>query len=146
MTDTSQNNYTNDKPIGIFTGDFIFVGDIGRPDLLETAFGMKDTAKIGAKQLFDSIQKIKILPDYLQIWPSHGAGSACGKALGAIPTSTLGYEKMFNWAFQCNEESDFISTLLTGQPEPPKYFSLMKNLNKYGPPIRKKRKVMLLIQ
>lgn len=57
MTDTSQNNYTNDKPIGIFTGDFIFVGDIGRPDLLETAFGMKDTAKIGAKQLFDSIQK-----------------------------------------------------------------------------------------
>ena len=81
MTDTSQNNYTNDKPIGIFTGDFIFVGDIGRPDLLETAVGMKDTAKIGAKQLFDSIQKIKILPDYLQIWPSHGAGSACGKAL-----------------------------------------------------------------
>ena len=83
---------------------------------------MKDTAKIGAKQLFDSIQKIKTLPDYLQIWPSHGAGSACGKALGAIPTSTLGYEKMFNWAFQCNEESDFISTLLTGQPEPPRYF------------------------
>lgn len=76
----------------------------------------------------------------MQIWPSHGAGSACGKALGAIPTSTLGYEKMFNWAFRCNEESDFISTLLTGQPEPPKYFSLMKNLNKYGPPIRKKRK------
>ncbi|MDZ4590256.1 MBL fold metallo-hydrolase [Bacillus cereus group sp. BceL295] len=140
VTDTSQNNYTNDKPIGIFTGDFIFVGDIGRPDLLETAVGIKDTAKIGAKQLFDSIQKIKILPDYLQIWPSHGAGSACGKALGAIPTSTLGYEKMFNWAFRCNEESDFISTLLTGQPEPPKYFSLMKNLNKYGPPIRKKRK------
>ncbi|MBJ8153144.1 MBL fold metallo-hydrolase [Bacillus cereus] len=141
VTDTSQNNFTNDKPIGIFTGDFIFVGDIGRPDLLETAVGIKDTAQIGAKQLFDSIQKVKILPDYLQIWPSHGAGSACGKALGAIPTSTLGYEKMFNWAFQCNEESDFISTLLTGQPEPPKYFSLMKHLNKYGPPIRKKRKI-----
>ncbi|EEM80584.1 MULTISPECIES: MBL fold metallo-hydrolase [Bacillus cereus group] len=141
VTDTSQNNFTNDKPIGIFTGDFIFVGDIGRPDLLETAVGIKDTAQIGAKQLFDSIQKVKILPDYLQIWPSHGAGSPCGKALGAIPTSTLGYEKMFNWAFQCNEESDFISTLLTGQPEPPKYFSLMKHLNKYGPPIRKKRKI-----
>ncbi|MFK4011534.1 MBL fold metallo-hydrolase [Bacillus cereus] len=141
VTDTSQNNFTNNKPIGIFTGDFIFVGDIGRPDLLETAVGMKDTAQIGAKQLFDSIQKVKILPDYLQIWPSHGAGSACGKALGAIPTSTLGYEKMFNWAFQCNEESNFISTLLTGQPEPPKYFSLMKHLNKYGPPIRKKRKI-----
>ncbi|TNP09361.1 MBL fold metallo-hydrolase, partial [Bacillus tropicus] len=144
VTDTSQNNYTNDKPIGIFTGDFIFVGDIGRPDLLETAIGMKDTAKIGAKQLFNSIQKIKTLPDYLQIWPSHGAGSACGKALGAIPTSTLGYEKMFNWAFQCNEESNFVSTLLTGQPEPPKYFSLMKDLNKYGPPIRKKREVFAI--
>ncbi|EJS46848.1 hypothetical protein ICG_05438 [Bacillus cereus BAG1X1-3] len=144
VTDTSQNNYTNDKPIGIFTGDFIFVGDIGRPDLLETAAGIKDSAKIGAKQLFDSIQKIKLLPDYLQIWPSHGAGSACGKALGAIPTSTLGYEKMFNWAFQCNEEDNFVSTLLTGQPEPPKYFSLMKHLNKYGPPIRKKREITVI--
>ncbi|MES5894104.1 MULTISPECIES: MBL fold metallo-hydrolase [Bacillus cereus group] len=141
VTDTSQNNYTNDKPIGIFTGDFIFVGDIGRPDLLEIAVGIKDTAKIGAKQLFDSIQKIKILPDYLQIWPSHGAGSACGKALGTIPTSTLGYEKMFNWAFQCNDEDNFVSNLLTGQPEPPKYFPLMKNLNKYGPPTRKKREI-----
>ncbi|PES85681.1 Zn-dependent hydrolase [Bacillus cereus] len=144
LTDTSQNNYTNDKPIGIFTGDFIFVGDIGRPDLLETAVGIKDSAKIGAKQLFDSIQKIKLLPDYLQIWPSHGAGSACGKALGAIPTSTLGYEKMFNWAFQCNEEDNFVSTLLTGQPEPPRYFSLMKHLNKYGPPIRKKREITVI--
>lgn len=144
VTDTSQNNYTNDKPIGIFTGDFIFVGDIGRPDLLETAVGIKDSAKIGAKQLFDSIQKIKLLPDYLQIWPSHGAGSACGKALGEIPTSTLGYEKMFNWAFQCNEEDNFVSTLLTGQPDPPKYFSLMKNLNKYGPPIRKKREITVI--
>lgn len=144
VTDTSQNNYTNDKPIGIFTGDFIFVGDIGRPDLLETAVGIKDSAKIGAKQLFDSIQKIKLLPDYLQIWPSHGAGSSCGKALGAIPTSTLGYEKMFNWAFQCNEEDNFVSTLLTGQPEPPKYFSLMKHLNKYGPPIRKKREITVI--
>ncbi|MGG3672631.1 MBL fold metallo-hydrolase [Bacillus nitratireducens] len=144
VTDTSQNNYTNDKPIGIFTGDFIFVGDIGRPDLLETTVGIKDSAKIGAKQLFDSIQKIKLLPDYLQIWPTHGAGSACGKALGAIPTSTLGYEKMFNWAFQCNEEDNFVSTLLTGQPEPPKYFSLMKNLNKYGPPIRKKRDITVI--
>ncbi|MED2766003.1 MBL fold metallo-hydrolase [Bacillus thuringiensis] len=141
VTDTSQNNFTNDKPIGIFTGDFIFVGDIGRPDLLETAVGIKDTAQIGAKQLFNSIQKIKTLPDYLQIWPSHGAGSACGKALGAIPTSTLGYEKMFNWAFQSNEEDTFVSTLLMGQPEPPKYFSLMKNLNKYGPPIRKKKEI-----
>ncbi|QBP90316.1 MBL fold metallo-hydrolase (plasmid) [Bacillus mycoides] len=142
VTDTSQNNYTNEQPIGIFTGDFVFVGDVGRPDLLETAVGIKDTTKKGAKQLFDSIQKIKKLPDYLQIWPSHGAGSACGKALGAIPTSTLGYEKMLNWAFQCNEESNFISTLLTGQPDPPKYFSLMKYLNKLGPPIRKKRDII----
>ncbi|EOO75262.1 hypothetical protein IC7_05339 [Bacillus cereus BAG1O-1] len=66
------------------------------------------------------------------------------KALGAIPTSTLGYEKMFNWAFKCNEEDNFVSTLLTGQPEPPKYFSLMKHLNKYGPPIRKKREITVI--
>ena len=70
-------------------------------------------------------------------------GKRMWKSIRAIPTSTLGYEKMFNWAFRCNEESDFISTLLTGQPEPPKYFSLMKNLNKYGPPIRKKRILLL---
>ncbi|OTW73746.1 hypothetical protein BK700_02120, partial [Bacillus thuringiensis serovar toguchini] len=73
VIDTKQHNETNDKPIGIFTGDFLFVGDVGRPDLLETAGGIPHHAKDSAKDLFHSIQKIKTMPVYLQIWPSHRA-------------------------------------------------------------------------
>ena len=122
-----------DKPIGIFTGDFLFVGDVGRPDLLEEAAGYVGTKEIGARQQFETVARFKQLPDYLQIWPGHGAGSACGKALGAIPSTTLGYEKLFNPAFQVAEEEAFVRWLLDGQPEPPKYFAQMKKVNKLGP-------------
>jgi hydroxyacylglutathione hydrolase len=71
----------------------------------------------------------------LQLWPGHGAGSACGKDLGAVPSSTVGYEKMFNWAFSHADEERFVGELLAGQPEPPRYFAMMKRLNKEGPPI-----------
>lgn len=121
-----------DKPIGIFTGDFIFVGDIGRPDLLEKAAGMTGTADAGARQMFKSIQRFKQLPDYLQVWPAHGAGSACGRALGAIPSSTVGYEKQFNWAMKIEDEEEFVKELLRGQPEAPYYFAIMKKVNKVG--------------
>ncbi|MBB4074796.1 hydroxyacylglutathione hydrolase [Anoxybacillus voinovskiensis] len=121
------------KPMGIFTGDFVFVGDIGRPDLLEKAAGVVGTADSGARQMFQSLKKFKELPDYLQVWPAHGAGSACGKALGAVPVSTIGYEKMTNWALQIENEEEFVSALLAGQPEPPKYFAMMKKINKIGP-------------
>lgn len=122
-----------DKPMGVFTGDFVFVGDVGRPDLLETAAGVTGTKKPGARQQFASVQRFKTLPDYLQIWPGHGAGSACGKALGAIPSTTLGYEKLFNPAFQFTDEDAFVAWLLDGQPEPPRYFAQMKRVNKQGP-------------
>jgi hydroxyacylglutathione hydrolase len=69
----------------------------------------------------------------LQVWPGHGAGSACGKALGAIPSTTLGYEKRFNPAFRFEDESSFVAWLLDGQPEPPTYFGQMKRVNKAGP-------------
>ncbi|MCB0193715.1 MAG: MBL fold metallo-hydrolase [Anaerolineae bacterium] len=124
-----------DQPIGIFTGDFVFVGDIGRPDLLEEAAKIKDTAEPGARQMWQSLQRFSQLPDYLQVWPAHGAGSACGKALGAIPSSTVGYEKLFNWAFQHEDEDEFVKALLAGQPEAPKYFAMMKKLNKEGPAV-----------
>ncbi len=129
-----------DKPaggpsIGVFTGDFVFVGDVGRPDLLEKAAGLKDTMKKGAEALYASLQRFKALPDHRQIWPAHGAGSACGKALGAIPSSVLGYEKTTNWAFRCETEAEFVKEILDGQPEPPKYFAMMKELNKVGPPL-----------
>ncbi|NLY78991.1 MAG: MBL fold metallo-hydrolase [Lysinibacillus sp.] len=121
-----------DKPIGIFTGDFVFVGDIGRPDLLEKAAGMTGTAEAGAREMFKSIQRFKQLPDYLQVWPAHGAGSACGRALGAVPSSTVGYEKQFNWAMKIEDEEEFIKELLQGQPEAPYYFAVMKKVNKIG--------------
>jgi len=88
------------EPVMIFTGDFVFVGDIGRPDLLEEAAGLIGTKEVGAKQMFESLKKFQALPDYLQVWPAHGAGSACGKALGAVASTTVGYEKIRNWAVQ----------------------------------------------
>lgn len=124
-------------PVMIFTGDFVFVGDIGRPDLLENAAGLVGTKEIGAQQMFKSLQQFLALPDYIQVWPAHGAGSACGKALGAVPSSTVGYERIRNWALQYqNNESDFISELLEGQPEPPRYFAQMKKLNKIKRPLQ----------
>jgi len=121
----------SDKPVMLFTGDFVFIGDIGRPDLLEKAAGIIGTKEAGAKQMFQSLKKFSALPDYVQVWSAHGAGSACGKALGAVHSSTVGYEKIRNWAFQFeNNEQGFIETLLTDQPEPPKYFAMMKRLNK----------------
>lgn len=122
-----------DKPIGLFTGDFLFVGDVGRPDLLEEAAGYIGTKEAGARQQFATVQRFQRLPDYLQIWPGHGAGSACGKSLGAIPSTTLGYEKLFNPAFQIQNEDAFVVWLLQGQPEPPIYFAQMKKVNKLGP-------------
>jgi hydroxyacylglutathione hydrolase len=124
-----------DRPMGIFTGDFVFVGSAGRPDLLEKAAGVQDTAVAGARQLYQSAQRFKQLPDYMQIWPGHGAGSACGKGLGAIPSSTVGYEKLFNPMLTIEDEAFFIDVLLEGQPEPPKYFAVMKRVNKEGPAI-----------
>lgn len=131
LTDTS----ASDKPVMIFTGDFVFVGDIGRPDLLEKAAGISGTQEIGARQMFQSLKKFKSLDDYIQVWPGHGAGSACGKALGAVPSSTVGYEKITNWGLNIENEEEFINALLDGQPEPPKYFATMKKLNKVGPKV-----------
>ncbi|WP_339745068.1 rhodanese-like domain-containing protein [uncultured Rubinisphaera sp.] len=124
-----------DKPMGIFTGDFVFVGSIGRPDLLEEAAGLMDTAEPGARDLFKSAERFKSLPDYLQVWPAHGAGSACGKGLGAIPSSTVGYEILFNPALQFTDEEKFVKYILADQPEAPKYFAVMKRVNKVGPAI-----------
>ncbi len=124
-----------DEAMGIFTGDFVFVGSIGRPDLLEEAAGLVGTAESGARELFHSTERFKALPDYLQVWPAHGAGSACGKGLGAIPSSTVGYEKRFNPALQFDDESAFVKYILADQPEAPKYFAVMKRVNKEGPAI-----------
>ncbi|KPK55769.1 MAG: Zn-dependent hydrolase [Gemmatimonas sp. SG8_38_2] len=124
-----------DRPMGIFTGDCIFVGDVGRPDLLEKAAKVEGTMEASARQLYHSVQRFKDLPDYLQVWPAHGAGSACGRSLGAVPQSSLGYEKLFNWAFGEQTEDEFVRSVLADQPEPPKYFARMKTMNRDGPPL-----------
>lgn len=121
-------------PMAALTGDFIFVGDVGRPDLLERAARVAGTADAAARTLFRSLQRFKALPDFLQLWPGHGAGSACGKALGAVPQTTLGYERRANWAFPVEDEQAFVDQVLAGQPDPPRYFAEMKRLNKSGPP------------
>jgi hydroxyacylglutathione hydrolase len=126
----------SDRPIGMLSGDFIFVGDVGRPDLLERAANVAGTTDPLARQLFHSLRAMSDLPDYLQIWPGHGAGSACGKALGAMPSTTLGYERLVNWAFQIDDEERFVREVVAGQPEPPRYFARMKTINRDGPPPR----------
>lgn len=131
VTDTA----TTEAPMGLLSGDFLFVGDVGRPDLLETAAGFEGTMEAGARDLYGSLQRIRDLPDHLQLWPGHGAGSACGKALGAVPTSTLGYERVVNWALRHETEEGFVAEVLADQPEPPTYFATMKRLNRDGPPL-----------
>lgn len=129
VTDTE----TATEPMGAFTGDFLFVGDVGRPDLLERAVRAKGTMEVEARRLFQSLQRFRTLPDFLQIWPGHGAGSACGKSLSAVPHSTLGYEARFNWALTIEDEDEFVRAVLAGQPDPPRYFARMKRINQSGP-------------
>lgn len=121
------------EPMGACTGDFLFVGDVGRPDLLEKAAKVEGASDGAARELWRSLQLLKAYPDHLQVWPGHGAGSACGKGLSAVPQSTLGYERRYNWAFEPATEDAFVELVLAGQPEPPRYFGIMKRLNREGP-------------
>lgn len=118
------------EPVGALTGDFVFVGDVGRPDLLELAAGAHGSMERSAGELHHSVSRFKEHPDHLQIWPGHGAGSACGKSLGSMPQSTLGYEKLFNWAFGDMSENEFVRRVLEDQPVPPRYFASMKKINR----------------
>ena len=124
------------EPMGVFTGDFVFVGEVGRPDLLERAADKKGTMERAARVLHASLGKFRErFPGHLLLWPGHGPGSACGKNLGAMPVTTLAYEKLTNWGLRSEREDEFVRDVLEGQPEPPAYFKHMKRLNKEGPPI-----------
>lgn len=133
VTDTAR----GDTPSMILTGDFVFVGDLGRPDLLDEAAGGQDTRFLGARQMFASLRdKFLTLPDYVQVWPGHGSGSACGKALGAVPSTTVGYERALSWWGKLVEKGDeetFTRELLEGQPDAPLYYGRMKTENRDGP-------------
>ncbi len=121
----------------LLSGDFVFVGDVGRPDLLDEAAGGVDTRFAGARQLFASLRDVFLhLPDYVQVWPGHGAGSACGKALGAVASTTVGYERLTAWwrdPLERDDEEGFVAALLEGQPDAPRYFGRMKRQNRDGP-------------
>jgi hydroxyacylglutathione hydrolase len=124
-----------EEPMGMASGDFVFVGDLGRPDLLETAAGVAEAKEPSARRLAASARRFLEMPDWLQVWPGHGAGSACGKALGAVPQTTVGYERRFNSVLALVGDDDaFVRSILSGQGEPPLYFGRMKCLNRDGPP------------
>jgi hydroxyacylglutathione hydrolase len=125
------------EPGLMLTGDFVFVGDLGRPDLLDEAAGGTDTRFEGAKRMFASLRdQFLTLPDFVQVWPGHGSGSACGKALGAVDSTTVGYERALSWwapLVQTGDEQVFVDELLAGQPDAPAYFGRMKKQNRAGP-------------
>jgi len=129
---------TGEEPVALLSGDFMFIGDLGRPDLLESAVGSVGAAEPAARDLARSAKWFLTLPDFVQVWPAHGAGSACGKALGAVPHGAVGYERRFNRALRIlQDEGDdaFVDFILADQPEPPLYFKHMKRHNRDGPPL-----------
>ena len=120
-----------DKPVGVFTGDTLFAGDVGRPDLRDAE--EKPTRLAAA--LFDSLfQKLLLLGDETKVWPAHGAGSLCGRKISSAPFSTIGQERLFNWALQIKEREPFIRTMVENLPDRPPYFSHDVQVNLAGAP------------
>lgn len=124
--------FENDEHV-LFTGDTLFIGDVGRPDLREKAGNMKAKRKELAKMMYHSIQnKFKDLPNDAKVYPAHGAGSLCGKSMSDADSSTLGNERIGNWAFKDQTEEEFVSEILKDQPFIPSYFGFDVDLNREG--------------
>jgi len=121
----------NQKPTALFSGDTLFIGDVGRPDLAQRGdLTMNDLAGI----LFDSLRsKIMTLPDDVIVYPAHGAGSACGKHMSKETSDTLGNQKRFNYALRADmTKEEFIKEVTAGLPEPPQYFPENVKMNREG--------------
>jgi hydroxyacylglutathione hydrolase len=131
MTNTS----IADQPTGIFTGDAVIIGSAVRPDFLESTSGTPGTMVNRARQIFNTMQPLKSLPDYMLVWPAHGTQTYCDKALGGIPTTTVGYERRHNWVNSHSNEDDFLNALLREQAEVPPYFARLRQPNRDGPPV-----------
>jgi hydroxyacylglutathione hydrolase len=117
------------QPMSLFTGDFIFVGSLGRPDLLG-----EQAKQALAHDLYRSVRrKTEQLPDGVEIYPAHGAGSLCGAGMAQRPQSTLGYERFCNVYMQDRDENDFVNAILGSVPEFPDYYRRMKQVNSEGP-------------
>ncbi|MBI2731547.1 MAG: MBL fold metallo-hydrolase [Sphingobacteriales bacterium] len=119
------------KPVAVFTGDTLFIGDVGRPDLAQKG---NITQEVLAGYLFDSLRnKIMPLPDDVIVYPGHGAGSACGKKMSNETIDTLGHQKQFNYALRKDMSKDeFVKEVLEGLATPPQYFPKNVQLNKLG--------------
>lgn len=117
-----------DRPLALFSGDALFVGDVGRPDLLG-----KGATRGLAEQLYRTVvDRLKTLPDDVVVYPGHTAGSACGKKIGDAPSTTIGQEKLVSYAFHARSEEDFIERVLVDMPAPPTYYPVLKRVNKAG--------------
>ena len=119
------------KPHSLYTGDTVFIGEVGRPDLANS--DSNTTSEKLAKMMYASVQKLKSLPDEVIVYPAHGAGSACGKNIGKGDKSTVGSEKSNNYAFKAGSESSFVSQLLKDIQKPPNYFFNSVEKNKESP-------------
>lgn len=119
----------DDAPVAVFTGDTLFNGDVGRPDLL-ASFGIGKEELVG--KLHRSVQRLMRLPDATTLYPGHGSGSLCGKHLGAETVSTIGRQRVANYAVQAKTLEEFSRAVLTGQTEAPRYFGMDAVLNKKG--------------
>jgi len=117
----------------MFSGDTLFIGDVGRPDLREKAGNMKAKRKELAKMMYNTVKtKFNHLPDDTLVYPAHGAGSLCGKNMSSDASSTLGNERRHNWAFKDQTEDEFVKNILSDQPFIPSYFGYNVDLNKTG--------------
>jgi hydroxyacylglutathione hydrolase len=121
----------NLEPTLVFTGDLLFVGDVGRPDLRDADSNPRQLAE----KLYDSLfGKILSLPENVRVYPAHGAGSLCGRALGSAPFTTIGQERQFNWAAQIKDRGEFVTQMLSNLPDRPAYFSFDVGVNLRGAP------------
>lgn len=124
---------TEDQETALFTGDTLFIGDVGRPDLREKSGNTKAKRKELAEMMYETItNKFNDLPDDALVYPAHGAGSLCGKNMSDASSSTLGNERMSNWAFKKQSKEEFMNTILDGQPFIPHYFGFDVDTNKVG--------------
>ncbi|KQC32829.1 sulfurtransferase [Nonlabens sp. YIK11] len=124
---------TDGDQTAMFTGDTLFIGDVGRPDLREKAGNMKAKREELAEMMYHTTKhKYTDLPDDAVVYPAHGAGSLCGKGMSDAASSTLGDERANNWAFKDQTKEEFMDTLLDGQPFIPAYFGYDVDINKTG--------------
>ncbi|MCM4158629.1 MBL fold metallo-hydrolase [Antarcticibacterium flavum] len=122
-----------DGKTALFTGDTLFIGNVGRPDLREKAGNMTAKRVELAKAMYQTMQtKFNDFPDDALVYPAHGAGSLCGKNMSDSPSSTLGDERMGNWAFKEQTEEEFVEEILKDQPFIPSYFGFNVDINRSG--------------